>query len=69
MTYISINLSLEPVEMATENFGTSHQNEPSNQYAGTFDETSQGSGIFGSEGYDNPGPVGGRHILQCMLFF
>ena len=69
MTYISSNLSIEPVEMANVNYGTSLQNEPFNTYAETFDETSKGVGIYGNEGSFGSGPVGGRHILQCILFF
>ena len=67
MTYISIILSIEPVETATMNYGTSLQNEPFNSYAGTVDGTSQGVGIYGSEGYESPGPFGGRDILQCFF--
>ena len=69
MTYIPIILSIEPVETATVNYGTSLQNEPFNTYAGTVDGTSQGEGIYGSEGYENVVPFGGIDILQCLLFF
>ena len=69
VTYISSNLSIEPVEMANVNYGTSLQNEPFNTYAETFDETSKGVGIYGNEGSFGSGPVGGIHILQCILFF
>ena len=67
MTYISIILSIEPVETATINYGTSLQNEPFNTYAETFDETSKGVGIYGNEGSFGSGPVGGRDILQCFF--
>ena len=69
MTYIPIILSIEPVETATVNYGTSLQNEPFNTYAGTVDGTSKGVGVYGSEEYESPGPFGGIDILQCLLFF
>ena len=69
MTYISSILSIEPEKIANVNYGTSLQNEPFNTYAETFDDTSKGVGIYGIEGSDGSGPVGGRHILQCILFF
>ena len=66
---ISINLSIEPVETATVNYGTSLPNEPFNTHAGTFGGTSKGVGIYGSEGFENTGPFRGIDILQCLLFF
>ena len=59
MTYISGNLSTEPVQIY----------ENSNPYAGTFDAPTESVGISGSDGYNSPGPVGGIDILQCLLFF
>ena len=68
MTYISIILSIEPVETATVNYGTSLQSDPFYTYAGTVDGTSQGVGVYGSEGYENPGPFRGIYIFYNVYF-
>ena len=62
VTYISCNLSTEPVETATVNYGTYLPNEPSDPYVGTFDGTSQSVVISGSEGYESPEPFKGIDI-------
>ena len=67
MTNMSCNLSSEPVKIATVNFGTSLQNAPYNSIAGTYDGTSESVGIYGSEGSDSPGAVGGIDVSMFII--
>ena len=62
VSYISCNLSAEPADTATVNYGTYFPNEPSDPYVGTFDGTSEGVVISGSEGYESPEPFKGIDI-------
>ena len=62
VSYISCNLSAEPADTATVNYGTYLPNEPSDPYVGTFDGTSEGVVISGSEGYESPEPFKGIDI-------
>ena len=57
MTYISLNLSTEPVQMYETNY----------PYAGTSDGNWENIGVYGSEGSDGPGPVGGIDVFMFLI--
>ena len=41
--------------------------EPNYPYAGTSDGNSENIGVYGSEGSDGPGPVGGIDVSMFII--